>query len=158
MSTALENVRSIASEETYTLRHRILRPTQSLAECAYPEDHAEHTYHAGYYRDQQLLGIGTIFREARPASTLPTIWRIRGMAVSKEAQGQGIGGQVLRALLAYAASQSVPAEVWCNGRAGVQGFYERFGFQREGDVFEVPPIGPHVLMSRILREDEFPVS
>ncbi|MGH2481987.1 MAG: GNAT family N-acetyltransferase, partial [Ktedonobacteraceae bacterium] len=127
MSIPIENVRSIPAEETYSLRHRILRPTQLLAECAYPEDKAEHTYHAGYYRDQQLLGVGTIFRAARPESTLPTVWRIRGMAVSEEAQGLGIGGKVLSALLAYAASQGMPAEVWCNGRANVQGFYERFG-------------------------------
>src|ERR1700730_7697353 len=111
VSTSPGNIRSIPTEETYPLRHRILRPTQSLAECAYPQDYAEYTYHAGYYLNDTLLGVGTIFRDARPESTLPVVWRIRGMAVSEEIQGQGVGGKVLSALLAYAASQGMPAEV-----------------------------------------------
>lgn len=155
MSNRIGNVQSIPAEETYTLRHRILRPTQSLAACAYPQDRAEYTYHAGYYLNGELLGVGTIFREARPESTLPLVWRVRGMAVAEEARGQGVGGKVLAALLAYAASQGTPAEVWLNGRANVQGFYERAGFQRKGEVFDLPPIGPHVFMSRVLREEDF---
>lgn len=48
-STSPGNVQSISAEDAYPLRHRILRPTQSLAECAYPQDYAEYTYHVGYY-------------------------------------------------------------------------------------------------------------
>ncbi|GHO80667.1 hypothetical protein KSD_84380 [Ktedonobacter sp. SOSP1-85] len=88
-------VHTIAAEDTYVLRQSVLRPMQSLAECAYPEDHEPETLHAGCYRDGQLVGVGTIFREKREGSEAPGGWRVRGMAVSPEARGSGCGGSVL---------------------------------------------------------------
>lgn len=148
---AVFEVHAIAAEATYALRQRVLRPMQSLAECAYPEDHEPETLHAGCYRNGQLIGVGTIFFERREGSEFQSGWRVRGMAVSPEARGSGCGGAVLKALLAHAEEHSPvgdEVEVWCNGRANVEGFYQRYGFRREGDVFELPPIGPHVVMVR----------
>jgi hypothetical protein len=39
---------------------------------------------------------------------------------------------------------------WCNARAGSFGFYERFGFRRDGEPFELPDIGPHYRMFSLL--------
>ena len=148
---AVFEVQAIAAEDTYVLRQSVLRPMQSLAECAYPVDHEPETLHAGCYRNGQLVGVGTIFREKRESSEAPGGWRVRGMAVSPEARGSGCGGAVLEALLAHAEKHSLQGEafeVWCNGRVNVEGFYQRYGFQREGDIFDVPPIGLHVVMVR----------
>jgi hypothetical protein len=40
--------------------------------------------------------------------------------------------------------------VWCNARTPARGFYERAGFAVEGEEFELPEIGPHVLMTLAL--------
>lgn len=154
MRTPDGTVQLISAEATYPLRQRILRPMQIVAECAYPEDHAAEAYHAGYVLDGELVGVGTIFRQAHPGSTLPQVWRVRGMAVAEQARGQNIGGVILRALLTHARAHGTPAEVWCHGRAKVQGFYERLGFHREGEIFDQPPVGPHVLMSLILHDED----
>lgn len=150
MSTwATFDIHPVTSEMTLELRHRVLRPMQTLAECSYSGDKQEQTLHAGCYLDGELVGVGTIFREDRESTGGRKGWRVRGMAVSAEARGHGCGGAILEVLLAHAQAQSPAgeeAEVWCNGRANVEGFYQRYGFQREGDIFDVPPIGPHVLM------------
>ncbi|GHO44171.1 GNAT family N-acetyltransferase [Ktedonospora formicarum] len=150
MHAALE-MSSIKPEETYHLRHSVLRPMQMLADCAYPEDKQAQTLHAGCYLNGRLVGVGTIFREDREEVAGRIGWRIRGMAVSSEARGSGCGGAILQTLLNHARMQTSTEkeiEVWCNGRANVEGFYRRYGFQRQGEIFEVPPIGPHVLMVR----------
>jgi GNAT superfamily N-acetyltransferase len=151
---AIETIRRISVEETYPLRHRILRPNQTLADCAYPLDTAPSTYHVGYFLNDDLIGIGTILREAQDGSTDKNVWRIRGMAVSSDLQGRGIGGKILMALIRYAASQGIPGEIWCNGRVTAQNFYQRFGFTPISDIFDVPPIGPHMVFGRLLKEED----
>ncbi|GCE47061.1 putative GNAT family N-acyltransferase [Thermosporothrix hazakensis] len=141
-------IRSISAEETYPLRQRVLRPHQALEACAYPHDTDETSFHAGCFFEDQLIGIGSIFREAQDGTTNRNIWRIRGMAVAPEQQGKGIGGRILTALIAYVTAQGQPGEIWCNGRITAKGFYERYGFQQLGEVFELPGIGPHVVMHR----------
>jgi predicted GNAT family N-acyltransferase len=139
-------VRPISAAETYDLRHCILRPHQPISECAYPYDTALGALHIGGFLNGQLIGIGSILPDAREHATQPISWRIRSMAVLEDARGTGVGGKILQALIDYASSQQLPAEIWCNGRANVKGFYERFGFVQEGDLFDLPAIGPHVLL------------
>jgi predicted GNAT family N-acyltransferase len=147
--SALE-FRPIRSTETHQLRHQILRPHQPLSECAYPYDDAPEARHIGCFSDGHLVGVGSMVPEAREDTTVPTSWRIRGMAVLQEMRGSGAGGKILQALIDYASTQSVPAEIWCNGRSHVKGFYEHFGFVQHGDLFDLPQIGPHVLLIKTL--------
>jgi GNAT superfamily N-acetyltransferase len=151
-------IRRISVEETYPLRHRILRPNQTLADCQLPFDKAPDSYHVGYFLNDNLIGIGTILREAQDGSTDKNIWRVRGMAVSQEAQGRGIGGKILVALIRYAASQGLPGEIWCKGRVTAQNFYQRFGFVQTSEIFDLPPIGPHIIFGRPLQEEDLTAS
>ncbi|MPZ11620.1 MAG: GNAT family N-acetyltransferase [Kiloniellaceae bacterium] len=80
-------------------------------------------------------------------------WRLRGMASEPALQGRGLGGQVLDFGIAeiarrLAAAGEDSAALWCNGRSGAQGFYERHGFTPVGDVFETPGTGPHCVFWR----------
>ena len=142
--------RSIAATETYDLRHRYLRSNQPLSTCAFPYDTAPSALHLGAFLDGQLIGIGSIVPEPRERALHPISWRIRGMAVVENARRTGVGSIILQTLIDYARTRPLPAEIWCNGRAYVKEFYERFGFAQEGDLFELPEIGPLVLMVKNL--------
>jgi predicted GNAT family N-acyltransferase len=120
----------------------------------FPLDKAPGTRHVGYFLNGELVGVGTIFREAEDGSTDKNVWRIRGMAVSTNIQGRGIGGKILAALITYATSQSLPGEIWCKGRVTAESFYKRFGFVQASDIFDVPPIGPHMLFRRPLEAED----
>lgn len=66
------------------------------------------------------------------------------MAVRREARGKGVGSAILAALLA-AARQRGMTEARLNAQTHAEGFYARFGFEREGEEF--PDAGiPHVHM------------
>jgi predicted GNAT family N-acyltransferase len=60
-------------------------------------------------------------------------------------RGRGAGALLLRACLDHALTTGA-TRIWCNARSPVRGFYEREGFTVDGTEFELPEIGPHVLM------------
>jgi len=111
-------------------------------------DDAFDTLHAGAFNEEALVGIASVMREAPPwDDEASRAWRLRGMATLPEVRGQGYGGALLERCLAHAIEQG-GGLAWCTSRIPAVGFYRRFGFETEGDVFEIPPIGPHVLMRR----------
>ena len=101
--------------------------------------------HFGAFVDDDLVGVASMVPEARGGGSGG--WRVRGMAVVPEHRGSGIGVDLLRAAVDEAWNLDVP-EVWCNARTSAAGFYARHGFETLGDVFELPDIGPHVVMRR----------
>lgn len=143
-------IRPISAPETYQFRHQILRPHQPLSECVYHCDTAPGALHIGCFDDEQLIGVGSILPDPREDALQLTSWRVRGMAVLENARGTGAGGKILQALIDHARASSLPAEIWCNARANVTGFYEHFGFATKGEVFDLPDIGQHILMIQVL--------
>jgi hypothetical protein len=69
------------------------------------------------------------------------------MATFGEHRGNGLGRQVLAALVG-GASERGGGRVWCNVRTTAQAFYEANGFVGEGEVFPMEDLGPHRLMIR----------
>jgi GNAT superfamily N-acetyltransferase len=69
------------------------------------------------------------------------------MATAPEARGRGTGSAVLAALLERARAGGA-REVWARVRTPARTFYERAGFHVDSEVYDVPPIGPHVFMRR----------
>lgn len=140
-------IRPIPAAQTRPLRQRVLRPHQPPEAMVYPGDDAADTLHLGAFVDGALVGIASLYREPPPGEVDPGAWRLRGMAVTPEAQGGGHGRALLEACLVHARRQG-GTRVWCNARTTASGFYTRLGFLVQGDVFELPGIGPHHLMSR----------
>jgi ribosomal protein S18 acetylase RimI-like enzyme len=134
------DVREAPIAETRALRRAVLRPHQTVEQLA-AEETAD-TFAAGAWRGATLVAVGLI-APSEPRGS----WRVRGMATAPDARGHGAGTRVLDALLLHAREQGA-ACVWCNARTPALAFYERAGFRVASEVFDVPPIGPHVVMSR----------
>lgn len=145
-------VEPIPPAETLDLRQRILRPHQPRQECVYPLDDHPQTLHLGCRVGGRLVAVGTVLPEDRDGGLLTGEWRIRGMAVDGIHQGQGLGRRILQGLIAHGVATRGRA-IWCNGRTGVEGFYKGEGFERVGDEFQLPGIGPHVLLVRGPKQD-----
>ncbi|MFL5822717.1 MAG: GNAT family N-acetyltransferase [Solirubrobacteraceae bacterium] len=129
-------------ERTRALRQQILRPHQSLAELASHEP--PDAFAVGTLEDGELVSVGLIGREGEPGE-----WRVRGMATLPSRRGRGAGSSVLSALLDHAAGQGATA-VWCTVRTPARTLYERAGFEAVSEEYEMPQIGPHVVMRRQL--------
>ncbi|MBM3695502.1 MAG: GNAT family N-acetyltransferase [Actinobacteria bacterium] len=138
-------VRAVAAEEVRALRRALLRPHQEVEELVYAGDDHPETLHLGGFRHGRMVGIATIMFRPMPGRAERAAWQVRGMAVDHGHRGYGLGGLLLRRCLAHAAAGGGRL-AWCNARAGSFGFYERHGFRRDGEPFELPDIGPHYRM------------
>lgn len=141
------SVRTVPATETRPLRHLVLRPGQSAESTVYPGDDDPDTRHFAAFVDGQLVGIASLYKEAREGADIVPGWRLRGMATSGEARGKGVGRALLAACLEHVAAAG-GGEVWCNARAEALGFYAAAGFELLGEEFEIPGIGPHRVMRR----------
>jgi GNAT superfamily N-acetyltransferase len=140
----------ITAVETLHLRQQVLRPNQRPEEQVYPNDDAPDTLHAGAFRDGKLVGIATVFRDAPPGEADPRAWRLRGMAVLPEVQGQGIGRALVEFCVAHVCAHDGDL-LWCNGRTSARAFYESLGFRATGAEFDVPVSGAHFVFQRDLQ-------
>ncbi|HEY8545407.1 MAG TPA: GNAT family N-acetyltransferase [Acidimicrobiales bacterium] len=151
-------VRAVPVEATLPLRQQVLRPHQGIDELREPDDDAPGTAAVAAVDDAtgEIVAIGTVRRRPPPVP-LPADgdgegeaaadgWQVMAMAVAPGWRGQGLGQAVLDALLAHVEAAG-GGTVWCNARVPARGFYERAGFTALGEPFELPDIGPHVVMT-----------
>jgi GNAT superfamily N-acetyltransferase len=117
MSENLE-ILEISVEETYPLRQTVLRPGRPPELSMYPGDSNENTHHFGAILDNEVVGVATIFPEPLPDYDFNYSWRLRGMAVSPEQQGKGIGKLLLQHCIKFVRAKGGDA-LWCNGRTTV---------------------------------------
>lgn len=75
------------------------------------------------------------------------------MAVLRELRGSGLGGRILRALMAAAAERGDRA-VMLSAQTHALAFYARHGFVSEGPVYDEVGI-PHQAMRRTIEPQEF---
>jgi len=145
-------IRPIPVAAARLLRQRVLRPHQPPDACVYPLDDRPETGHFGAFRDGELIGAASVFREAPGPESAPGAWRIRGMATDPGVRGAGHGRALLQRCLEHAAAAG-GTEVWCNARTTAAGFYGRHGFRQVGPGFEVEWIGLHLRMHCQLPND-----
>jgi len=131
-------VRPVSPEQTRALRQTVLRPHETVDEVASRE--SADAFVVGAFDGDELVAAGLIAPDGEPGG-----WRIRGMATAPPARGQGVGTGVLEALLAHALAAGAQ-RIWCNARTPARSLYERAGLRVVSEEFELPRIGPHVVM------------
>jgi len=131
-------VRTVSLERTRALRQAVLRPHEAVEQMT--RDESEGAFAVGAFDGEELVAVGLIAPDGEPGG-----WRIRGMATAPAARGAGAGMAVLDALVRHARAEGAQ-RIWCNARTPARRFYERAGFSVISEEFELPMIGPHVVM------------
>jgi L-Ala-D/L-Glu epimerase len=123
------------------LRYRILRQPLAMARstASFPEDLLESTTHVIALDGEALIACATLLND--PAKQRI---QLRGMAVHQEQQGRGIGALILHRI--HTVSQRLGGQLWCNARQSAVGFYEKNGWAKVESFFDVPVLGPHIIM------------
>jgi GNAT superfamily N-acetyltransferase len=136
----------IKAIDTHLIRHKMLRPNGTLEDCIFQGDGDELTFHLGAFVDKKLVSVASFYFEKHPNFSDPYQYRLRGMATLPEFQGQGLSSALLRTAFPVI-KQNQCSLLWCNAREKAQGFYSKVGFTPTGDLFTIPQIGKHQLMS-----------
>jgi len=142
-------VRLINPEMTYSLRHNILRPNQSIEDCKYTTDYEEGSFHVGVFYQGKLISIASFCIENLPDFPQEVQYRLRAMATVEKFRRMGAGRQVVSFAEKIIKDKGVEI-LWCKGRVDAQGYYEKLGFKPHGEVFDYPPLGPHIIMYKKL--------
>ena len=133
------NTCRVTARDCYHLRESILRPNQPIENWTFEQDDDPLTLHLAMRDGDDIIAVVSILPETHEECPNHP-WRLRGMAVQEDLQGQGIGEELLQAVLA-----NLDGGVWCTARKHVQEFYLKHGFQRVGDEFTMNNM-PHVRM------------
>ncbi|MFS0823329.1 GNAT family N-acetyltransferase [Bacillus sp. 1P02SD] len=142
-------VKQIAPEMTYDLRHSILRPHQPMEACMYDTDHQEGGFHVGAFYEGKLISIASFCAVSNEDFPSRNQYRLRAMATLGEYRKLGAGREVVNFAESILKEKGTEL-LWCLGRTSVQKYYEKLGFRPSGEVFDYPPIGPHIVMVKIL--------
>ncbi len=150
-------IAAVGPADVRPLRQRVLRPHQRAAELVFPGDLEAEALHlaARLGEGGRIVGVASWLPEGPDLPELAAARRpvrLRGMATAPELRGTGIGAALLEEGATRLAATGVDL-VWCQARVAARGFYERHGFAAHGEPFELPEIGPHVVMSHRVPHD-----
>ena len=143
------DIREIKAEMIYELRHTVLRPHQTIEDCKYDTDNKIGSFHIGAFYQGKLISAASLCLENYFDFPSEKQYRLRAMATLDNYRGLGAG----RAVVAYGENlirEKGVELLWCKGRTTVGKYYSKLGFKPYGEVFDYPPIGPHIIMYKNL--------
>ncbi len=140
-------IQEITAIETYPVRQPVLRAGKPIESCHFQGDEWPSTHHLGYFINNQLIGVVSLFEAKNLILGEEKSIQIRGMAVLDSHQKTGIGNQLIQEAENYCRKQNAIL-IWFNARTSAVGFYEKLGYKIEGSEFEIQEVGPHFLMSK----------
>ncbi|EGG95188.1 acetyltransferase, GNAT family protein [gamma proteobacterium IMCC1989] len=124
------------------IRQTVLWPDKALSSLRVAGD--ENALHFGCFlgrklSENKLVGVASIYITQHTA-------RLRKFATLADYQHQGIGSTLLSYIVDVIGTKDV-SYFWCDARASATLFYEKFGMQKEGDIFYKSTI-PYYRMSK----------
>ena len=138
--------KQISAEETRAVRHRVLWPhIAQEKDCIIDIDDREDAIHLGAFLDDQLVAVCSLFEMHSEKIADKKQYRLRAMASLPEVRGTGAGKMIVHEALRRLEAKGMDV-LWCEARKVALGFYEKLGFERIDEWYEVPKIGPHQFM------------
>ena len=141
----MHSIQKITSTETYPVRHIVLRAGKPIESCQFNGDELGSTLHFGYYLNNQIIGVISLFEIDNSHFIAQKSFQIRGMAVLPTFQRQGVGVALMKEAEKFCATQKADL-IWFNARTTAVGFYQKMGYEIVGSEFEINEVGPHFLM------------
>ncbi len=143
------SIAEIDPKKAYFIRHKVLWPHKKINDCRIDIDHHEDAFHVGAYCYEELVSIGSFFKLKNKKLPFDNQYRLRAMATLFNYQKIGAA----KALIDFSTeklrilNQDI---VWCDARIIAVPFYEKIGFIKIGDPYDIPIIGAHYLMYKTL--------
>ena len=125
MPTELTVVEQIFPSLTWRIRHIAMYPEHPLDFVKLDNDFDG--IHFGIYVDHELTGVVSLFITAE-------VGQFRKLAVLPEAQGKGLGKQLMEYLIDFCKVQKL-TKLWCNARVNAKLFYHKLGFYETDQTY-----------------------
>jgi ribosomal protein S18 acetylase RimI-like enzyme len=136
-------------EEIQQLRNEVLWPHKTFENCILETDCLPTTFHFGVQLDGLTVATVTLQQEGSSKLLQEKQYRLRAMAVRVGYRGQGFGDAIVEEGLKHLKEMGVEV-VWCDARVAALNFYRRLQFQELEEEYEIPIIGLHRFMWKVL--------
>ena len=114
-----------------------------------PGDDDPTTYHLGVFDGDRIVTIGSFYEASHADVPGSRQFQLRGMATDEEYRRKKLGVKLLDAGMQIAKEDGGDV-LWCNARSNVAQFYLSQGFVQVGGEFDIPTVGPHLRMYKLL--------
>jgi predicted GNAT family N-acyltransferase len=131
-----------AKSQVMPIRHEIFIKEQKVPEELEWDDFDQDALHAIVKKDDEVIGTARLIIDN-------TIARIGRMAIKKELRGQGIGQEMLEALVTKSLELDVSL-IKLHAQVHAVSFYAKLGFEAHGEIFSEAGID-HVNMQKVLQ-------
>jgi GNAT superfamily N-acetyltransferase len=138
-------IREITAFETFLVRHPVLRNGKPIETCHFEDDNSPTTKHFGFFDNDNLVGVISLFQKRNDFFEQKKQFQIRGMAVLENYQKKGFGNKLVRHC-ENLVIQKKAGLIWFNARIIAVPFYEKLGYQTIGNKFEIGDVGLHFVM------------
>lgn len=142
-------IKQITAQETYAVRHPVLRTGKPIESCVFSGDNLDTTIHLGLYYERKLIGVVSFMSGSTSFFKEPYQYQLRGMALLKKFQNKALGA-LLTGYGERVLREQKASLIWCNARKKAVNFYRRNGFKTIGEPFDIPEIGTHCTMYKHL--------
>lgn len=143
-------VKRITAPECKPLRHQVLWPhIERLEDCNIDIDLREDAMHYSTVVDGKIVSIASFFAMPTDKLDFEKQYRLRAMATDPNFRKMGMGRVLIEQALQDLKDTGVDV-LWCNARKMALGFYESLDFDVIDEWFEVPHVGMHKLMYKVL--------
>ncbi|MGK0254158.1 MAG: GNAT superfamily N-acetyltransferase [Mariniflexile sp.] len=143
------SIKKISANDTYKVRHPVLRAGKPFESCVFDGDNLDTTFHLGIYTDDQMIGICSFYKCNNDLLPEEFQYQLRGMAVLDNYQSIGLGKLLLSHGETLLKAQNTQI-IWCNAREKAVNFYKKNGYSTIGTPFEIKEIGWHYMMYKLL--------
>lgn len=138
-------VKQIDYSSTYKIRHLVLRKGKPIKTSKFDGDDFDTTKHFGLFDDDKIIGVVSVFLNKNVNFKEIIQYQIRGMAILEEYQNKNLGKLLIEEAEKYCKSKNATI-IWFNAREKAVNFYKKFGYEINGNSFEIKEIGIHFLM------------
>jgi len=138
-------IKEISAQETFIVRHPVLRKGKPIESCCFEGDNLGSTHHFGLFENEKLTGIISIFLNSNPIFAEKNQAQIRGMAVLEKKQKKGFGEALVSYSETFCISKNIEL-IWFNARTEAVDFYKKMKYQAIGKPFDIKDVGEHLLM------------
>ncbi|WP_162127182.1 GNAT family N-acetyltransferase [Flavobacterium phycosphaerae] len=138
-------IKEITANDTFSVRHPVLRNEKPIESCHFEDDTLPTTHHYGIFDNKELLGVVSLYKKQHSLFQDEIQVQLRGMAVLQEFQRKGLGER----LVSHCEQQlknETNVLLWFNARETAVSFYEKMGYKTIGTAFEIKDVGIHFIM------------
>lgn len=136
-------IKKISAEETFVVRHPVLRTRRPLIECAFANDNHPSSIHLGLELHGKIISVISALPIQFEHYPRLQAMRLRGIATLKSYQRQGYGTKLIRSIEKRIIKTKEFELIWINARINASGFYKKMGYKSIGNLFDIKGIGLH---------------